>query len=232
MGWIYLVASADSASHLDHGCGQSPTVKTSALPKLSYCPECETVLFHWHRSGTTCGRCLGLWSPKSISSTAASPARISALQVAAAAWKESEAGWFSRSFASSTNSRRRLSLWKMSRRLGPAVQNEWGKNYPAEGMIVDGELYPLKKLEPRTCATDGSSLLPTPSASSYGTNQGGSAGRVGKKRPGLQTMATQKGGKLCPNFVEWVMGYPPEWTELEPWATLAYRSKRKRRSKD
>ena len=32
-------------------------------------------------------------------------------------------------------------------------------------------------------------MLPTPSASPYGTNQGGAAGRVGPVRPSLQTMA-------------------------------------------
>lgn len=32
-------------------------------------------------------------------------------------------------------------------------------------------------------------LLPTPTAQSYGTNQGGSAGRTGPLRPSLQTMA-------------------------------------------
>lgn len=37
----------------------------------------------------------------------------------------------------------------------------------------------------KSCAA----LLPTPSASSYGTNQGGAAGRVGKIRPSLETMA-------------------------------------------
>jgi hypothetical protein len=42
-------------------------------------------------------------------------------------------------------------------------------------------------------ASDGTLLawepLPTPSASSYGTNQGGAAGRVGKVRESLETMA-------------------------------------------
>jgi DNA (cytosine-5)-methyltransferase 1 len=33
------------------------------------------------------------------------------------------------------------------------------------------------------------SLLPTPTATSYGTNQGGAMGRTGKVRPSLQTMA-------------------------------------------
>jgi len=43
----------------------------------------------------------------------------------------------------------------------------------------------------RAWKTRGGLLLPTPTAESYGTNRGGSAGRVGKKRPGLETMAKQ-----------------------------------------
>jgi hypothetical protein len=41
--------------------------------------------------------------------------------------------------------------------------------------------------------TDGSALglLPTPTAQSYGTNQGGAAGRTGPARPSLETMARQ-----------------------------------------
>ena len=47
----------------------------------------------------------------------------------------------------------------------------------------------------RTAAAASSSLLPTPSACSYGTNQGGSAGREGQHaRPSLQTLA----GALLP----------------------------------
>jgi len=67
-------------------------------------------------------------------------------------------------------------------------------------------------------------LLPTPSASSYGTQRGGAAGRVGKERPSLSTMArhgtlpTQTSNAtgatrrpLNPRFVEWMMGFPYEW---------------------
>ncbi len=122
-------------------------------------------------------------------------------------------------------------------------------------------------------------MLPTPSASSYGTNQGGEMGRVGPVRPSLETMARQgfwptpKGsaanygrprdndqgdlqaavlvwrtpkasdaphsgrampakpgqttsldmqvnaleetiGQLNPTWVEWLMGFPPGWTDL------------------
>lgn len=55
------------------------------------------------------------------------------------------------------------------------------------------EAVPLEFLpstaERPTCADVCSFLLPIPSASSYGTNRGGAAGRVGTERPSLQTMA-------------------------------------------
>lgn len=38
------------------------------------------------------------------------------------------------------------------------------------------------------------------------------------------------GGSLNPQWVEWLMGYRIEWTELEPWATQWFRSRRAKRS--
>ena len=38
-------------------------------------------------------------------------------------------------------------------------------------------------------------------------------------------------GKLNPMWVEWLMGYPSGWSELSPWATAWFLSRRKRRSK-
>lgn len=48
----------------------------------------------------------------------------------------------------------------------------------------------------RPTSGDESSLLPTPSASSYGSNKGGAAGRTGKDRPSLDSMARR--GLLLP----------------------------------
>ena len=39
------------------------------------------------------------------------------------------------------------------------------------------------------------------------------------------------GGPLNPLWVEWLMGYPPEWTALKPWATAWFRRARAKRSK-
>lgn len=89
-------------------------------------------------------------------------------------------------------------------------------------------------------------LLPTLSAASYGSNQGGAAGRVGKLRDSLESMARkgtlmptlcardergpsparrtqgsrnlplEAGGHLCPMFCEWFMGFPQGWTSVMP----------------
>lgn len=138
-------------------------------------------------------------------------------------------------------------------------------------------------LAPQTSAhptsESGCSLLPTPTAQSYGSNRGGANGRTGKVRHSLQTMAAQNlwptptvngnynrkgasktsgdglatavrnwptpraspaenrqykpspsqlagthgkslaaevGGPLNPTWVEWLMGFPLEWTALKP----------------
>jgi site-specific DNA-cytosine methylase len=87
-------------------------------------------------------------------------------------------------------------------------------------------------------------VFPTPSASSYGSNQGGAAGRVGQVRHSLESMArhgmwpsptrsdgtggpgrserrtggdnlrTAVDGRLSPDWTEWLMGMPVGWTDL------------------
>jgi hypothetical protein len=72
--------------------------------------------------------------------------------------------------------------------------------------------------ELRTSATGSGYLLPTPTATSYGYNRGGSAGRVGPKRPSIDTIAKSHG--LCELAIrEWAMGWPIGWTALEPLET-------------
>ena len=101
---------------------------------------------------------------------------------------------------------------------------------------------------PGTTLTDACRQWPTPSANSYGSNQGGAAGRVGPVRLSLNSMAkvwpasshehgpqAQKeigktsrkssGLQLNPSFVVWLMGFDHGWTSLEPWATPSVRNK-------
>jgi hypothetical protein len=54
-------------------------------------------------------------------------------------------------------------------------------------------------------------LLPTLSASTYGSNQGGAAGRVGPVRKSLRGLV---GGSLSPQWCEHFMGFQKDWTAL------------------
>jgi len=67
----------------------------------------------------------------------------------------------------------------------------------------------------RTCDGEylsSATILPTPSAVSYGNNRGGRAGRVGPIRHSLQSLARHKGGSLCHRFAEAMMGLTRDWT--------------------
>ena len=97
----------------------------------------------------------------------------------------------------------------------------YSDSWPRAGMTVDGIAYPRQPLAPIIKET-ASGLLPTITAQTYGTNQGGAAGRVGKVRMSLQSMATQRGGRLSPSFVERMMNWPVGWTDLEPLAMDKY----------
>jgi hypothetical protein len=75
--------------------------------------------------------------------------------------------------------------------------------------------------------------LPTPVARDW-KGQGMSKERRETRKPdNLCSMAKEHNGtaRLHPQFVEWMMGYPIEWTALEAWATQWFRSKRGRRSR-
>jgi hypothetical protein len=167
---------------------------------------------------------------------------------------------------------------------------EFSGTWPRAGMTRSGTASRLRPLAPLTAAT-GSGSLPTPSATSYGSNRGGAAGRVGPVRPSLQTMAAknlwptpngrdwkdtgpsqgnrkspnlgtvahwrtpqardgdqrgpsdpqkrvqqghsvslhdQVGGSLNPTWVEWLMGFPAGWSQVEELTPAASRKRAQR----
>ncbi len=57
------------------------------------------------------------------------------------------------------------------------------------------------------------------------------AHRREKYAQGGTALSTQAGGQLNPTWVEWLMGFPPEWTVLEPSATPSSRKSRKSSAK-
>ncbi len=272
MGWTLLQASEDLPSGWENGSIPSLIVNEIDIAKLSYCHECGRVVYQELQSGMTLRPYVEKCCRRSISSMVASPAPTSRVQVVAKAWRESEADWFSKCSDWSKNVRPIMCSLRTSQRSVLEAENVWREHWPAEGMIVDGLLYPRPKSERLTLGKDGFVSLPTPSASSYGTNLGGGAGRTGTARPSLETMARKNlwptpracdykgclpsgtkskrkscdyflpdrvnqieklapGGQLNPRWVEWLMGYPPGWTELDPSATQWFRPKRVKHSK-
>lgn len=71
-------------------------------------------------------------------------------------------------------------------------------------------------------------LWPTPTVRDSNTIAKCTRG-AGATRGGL-ALVIAVGGTLNPAWVEWLMGYPTGWTELDAWATQWFRSKRGRRS--
>lgn len=196
--WVYLTCStdltsspalADLASHSSHGSEPSPTVSETDTLKLCCCRELLLANSTELLSGTTLHRSEGPCFQVSTSSLADSHVRTSALQEMVQAWQESEAVFIRTSKDLSEKQIQLSSFLKTYLRSGLADLLVWCGDWPRLGMISDGQLFLPQALERHTRETDGSALLPTPSASSYGTNRGGAAGRNGKERPSLETMA-------------------------------------------
>jgi hypothetical protein len=191
MGWIYLAESEASPWPWRRGSARSPTVKSIDTVKPFYCHEWPAETCHSHLSGMTCKHCVanhclvtGL-----MSFTEASLARTSALQAISKAWRESEVGFFTRLSDLPKNAARclfSLKTFGLYRK---------GRSKPSEMRLslvdtsVEMDVSKQLRSELFTGERAGSCLLPTLSACSYGTNKGGAAGRVGKERPSLQTMA-------------------------------------------
>lgn len=92
---------------------------------------------------------------------------------------------------------------------------ELSDRWPTSGMTRSGTLYPLPTWV-RPIAVKEFGLWPTPTVS-YGRNATSGRKPDSKHHSGttLYDIAYQEGGKLNPNWVEWLMGYPPGWTDLE-----------------
>jgi hypothetical protein len=92
---------------------------------------------------------------------------------------------------------------------------EFSGTWPRAGMTRSGIASRLAPSAPLTGAT-GSGLLPTPNGRDW-KDTGPTQGK--RKSPNLGTVAAQQeqaGGSLNPAWVEWLMGFPPGWTDLEP----------------
>ena len=95
---------------------------------------------------------------------------------------------------------------------------------PRSGMMRSGRLYPLVS-EDRVTYENAGFVLPTPTArahaseihhpSAWGRNASLSV-EVCKTMKVTKEQAIGSGMRLHPQFVEWMMGFPIGWTDIEP----------------
>lgn len=189
MAWIYFQELVGFRSHSEDGYDPLRIVKSTDIARACYCIRCDKVTLASLPSGTMCELSDQYCSRKSTSFTAASRARTSVLRELAKVWVVSDRVYSLRSSALSKKQIQLSSSLKTSLRSGQEELLVFVSSWPASGMISGGQLFQPKALEPNTSETDGSSLLPTPTASDYGSCVGGAAGRSGKARPSLGTMA-------------------------------------------
>lgn len=170
-----------------------------------------------------------------ISSAEASPAKTSRALAKAPVSLVPVADSGSNTTESLPNSARHGSSSKTSRQARASGCPMCGTDCGMSDTIRPPSRFLPSMLERPTSAAECSSLLPTPVASNYGSNQGGANGRVGKVRLSLSTMAkrgllptptvtgnnnrkgaspnsgdglaTVMGGPLSPRFTEWLMGF-------------------------
>lgn len=242
--WIVLMECrsfqvlGESTLPLNDGCGHQFIVRLTLTAKACFCPECKMKILIDHQYGTIL-KLLDLQesrnSPKRLTSSSAGSrdcAKTSVLQELEKAWQESEADYFSRSCAWPKKSSPNSYSLKTSQ---PSQQEGDFKSLdrlPKWGMIVDGVLYPLHPLEHYT-KEKGGFFWPTPRASDYKRQDSPCERR--RQSPSLTTKMNmfygKKNQRINLRWIEWLMGYPSEHTQLKPWVMQWYRLKLKKRLK-
>ncbi len=132
------------------------------------------------------------WCPcvchRLTSSAAAFPVRTSASPVAGPDWPENARVFGGSSQGSLGNYDPATSSLRTSQLSLLEDSTSSLRTLPRAGSMRNGTIYRRRPLAPLTDAT-ASGSLPTPAAVSYGSNQGGAAGRVGPVRHSLESMA-------------------------------------------
>jgi len=124
--------------------------------------------------------------------------------------------------------------WRTSQRSFLEGWEPFSETWPRAGMTVAGVAWKHRQSERRIAGIGGgcSPQWPTPTRSdANGPGKHGTGGMdlrtTVRQRCGQLTDpamgAIQAGGKLNPTWVEWLMGWPLGWTELQPLETGRFR---------
>lgn len=145
---------------------------------------------------------------QSILSPVASPVKTSVTLASVPALKASRADYGLSSPASFANFDPNTSSWKTSRRSLRGELIEFSGTWPQAGMMRNGTAYRLRPSAPLIYEL-ASGFLPTPVASES------KRGATTPYSQGGYSLSFALGGRPNPRFVEWMMGFPDQWTDLE-----------------
>lgn len=107
--------------------------------------------------------------------------------------------------------------WKMSLALFPLdTSPPFSETWPKWGLMRNGVAYQRGGAE-RPMPVRESGYLPTPTA--HNAKEGNYPAERTRNTP---TLASVAGGKLNPEWTEWLMGWPMGWTDLKPLATARF----------
>ena len=160
---------------------------------------------------------------ESMSSAEASLAKIFHTPDAGQALLESDQGCSLRPFAWFDNSDPEQLCWRTWQRSILGGWMSYSERWPESGMVVNGIAYPLPPLVPRISVNE-SSLWPTPRSADalrgpdYGATENHQGG--GNLLGAVKSQRENSSGSLNPQWVEWLMGFPVGWTDLEGLGTL------------
>jgi hypothetical protein len=247
-----VLAEVCSGLHICLGGKRSATSSATTMRAKSYKPESPTGICMTPRSGQTCEPLTPtLGEAASTSSALGFHANHLAYQARWEQGSTSETGGptppeLFATFDLGTSS------WKTSQACLLALMGilaPYSATWPRSGIMSNGRCYLRRTAARRISAAESGLKLPTPTATQYGSNRSQSDGAA--VRPSLAqiaktfptptahnakegaypseynrnepTLATHAGGKLNPEWVEWLMGWPIGWTDLKPLETDRFR---------
>lgn len=164
--------------------------------------------------------------------TSASTAQAPALKAHVRDFFMKSSGWFAS--LSKPESDPNSWFWRTSQRSLSVDLERFLGPWPRSGMISGGIARELPTSEPRNSEI-AFGVLPTPRAAKRG-NRSPETAIASLKKHGRtkhhrleEALACLEGETGIPNpeYVEWLMGFPPTWTELPPLETRSSRKSRK-----
>ena len=219
MSWLYSRALVEAFSEDICSDGEQCAPSSGTVTQLVYSSQDRTMEFSRRSlSGMTFKRLTDDRGEALLMSyLAAFPVKTSQSLEKAQASTENDQGCGPTWRASLTRYDRDTSSWKTPQRSLLGDSDEFSETWPRWGTMRGGVCWaqstPVRRI-------DGieSGLWPTPTAQDAKNN-----GSASQHERNTKPLNAEVGGPLNPMFVEWIMGWPLGWTDLERLGTDKFR---------